>query len=325
MLRPRLRMAALLLCLLAPLLLVRGGKNIKNQEEASRELNLLLLGKDDTSGLADVVMLLNANAEKKEFLLLQIPRDTYISTPNGQYKKLNGASKVLGGDSELCDAISKSMGIEIDGYVSFDTRLVSEAVDLLGGVELFVPMDMDYDDPCQELSIHLKKGKQRLDGKQAVGFVRYRKGYLRADIGRIDAQKIFLSAFARTALEKIEKKDIMPIAKLAARYVKTDLPINRLALFAGMTEGITAEKISFATMPGEEVQSKSSGAWFYILSKKGCAEIVKLLGGEGEFDAEHIYSDASRREFEEIYQKEIKARIYNAVQIDGEGIEITPK
>lgn len=325
MLKPFLRIVALALCLLAPLLFVSGSKIQKNSDEPMQSLNVLLLGKDDASGLADVIMILNVNAEKGEMSLLQIPRDTYISTPAGCSKKINGASRVLGGDGELCKAVGEAMGLEMDGYISVDTEFVSKAVDLFGGVELCVPMDMDYDDPYQGLSIHLKKGKQKLDGRQAVGFVRYRKGYLRADIGRIDAQKIFLSALARTALQSVAKKDVMPLARLAVRYVKTDLPINKLAAIGGVGDGITPENILFVTMPGEEVRSEESGAWFYVLSKKGCDMLLTSLGAKSEFDRGHIFSDSAKKEFEEIYQKEIKARIYNAAEIDGEGIEIKPK
>lgn len=323
MLKLCLKTVALFLCLLASVLLV-SGENEPQSIEAPQNTTLLLLGKDDVSGLADFVALLNVDAVQERVLLVQIPRDTYISIPGGRYKKLNGASKVLGSDGELCALLSNSMGIDIDGYVAFDSDFVKEAVDILGGVELYVPMDMDYEDPYQKLAIHLKKGKQRLNGEQAVGFVRYRKGYLRADIGRIDAQKIFLSALAKTAVERVEKKDIVPLARLAVRYVKTDLPIDRLVSLGGFAGKLTQEKLSFATMPGEEVQSKQSGAWFYLLSKAGCDELLKSLGGTG-FDMGHIYSDTSRTELEEIYNKEIKARIYNAAEIDGEGIDITPK
>ena len=325
MLKPALRILALCLCLLAPVMLVQSGTYEYNNVEIPETLNVLVLGKDDSSSLADVVMLVNINTSDKKVTLLQIPRDTYINLGEESYKKINGASKFLGGDSKLCEKISDSMGIDVDGYVSFDTDLVRETVDVLGGVELYVPMDMDYDDPYQNLSIHLRKGKQILSGDEAVSFVRYRKGYLRADIGRIDAQKIFVSAFAKTLFEKTNIRDVLPLSKMVMRYIKTDLPITELASLGFAMYKTSPENISFATMPGEEVQSQKSGAWFYILSHSGCAELLESLGAESEFDTGHIYSDKTRTEFEEIYNREIKAHIYNAAEIDGEGIEITPK
>lgn len=325
MLKPALRILALCLCLLAPLLLVQSGTHKNNNVEIPETFTLLVLGKDDSSSLADVMMLVNINTAEKRAVILQIPRDTYINLGEESYKKINGASKFLGGDTKLCEKISDTMGIKIDGYVSFDTDLVRETVDILGGIELYVPMNMDYDDPYQNLSIHLKKGKQILNGDEAVSFVRYRKGYLRADIGRIDAQKIFVSAFAKTLLEKVGAEDALPLSKVMMRYVKTDLPITELVSLGFSMYKASPENISFATMPGEEVKSEKSGAWFYVLSRNGCEEILKSIGAESGFDREHVYSDRARAEFEEIYNREIKARIYNAAEIDGTGIEIIPK
>ena len=88
---------------------------------------------------------------------------------------------------------------------------------------------------------------------------------------------------------------------------------------------VRAEDISFVTLPGEEVRSSESGAWFYIASLAGCEFLLKELGAERGFDSEHLFSDVSRDEFEDIYGKEIFARIYNAAEINGEGIEIIPK
>ena len=198
MLKPAVRILALFLCLLAPVIFVQSGTYTNNNSDINEKINLLVLGKDDSSSLCDVIILVNVNTADKKLTALQIPRDTYINLGEDSYKKINGASKSLGGDIELCEKISESMGIDIDGYVSFDGDFVREIVDVLGGVELYVPIDMDYEDPYQNLSIHLKKGKQTLNGDQAISFVRYRKGYLRADIGRIDAQKIFLSALVKS-------------------------------------------------------------------------------------------------------------------------------
>jgi len=44
-------------------------------------------------------------------------------------------------------------------------------------VEMYVPYNMDYEDPTQDLYIHIKKGNKLLDGKDAEGFVRFRQGY----------------------------------------------------------------------------------------------------------------------------------------------------
>ncbi len=319
---------ALAFCLLLAFLILTGSaKNAEDKETGVLSAEgkiVLLLGRDDSSGLADAMALVFIEPESR-ITLLQIPRDTYFRVDDKGYKKINGASKILGSDTLLCKELSRAMGIDIDGYISFESEFIRDAVDMLGGVEINIPLDMDYEDPYQGLSIHLSKGKQTLTGSEAVGFVRYRSGYLRADIGRIDAQKLFLAALANRVFEKVKGKDVFPLAKIAIRYLKSDLSIGEMAAIGKAALDVGAEDISFATLPGEEVKSSQSGAWFYIASLAGCEALLTELGAERQFDKEHLFSDASRSEFEDIYGKEIYARIYNTAEINGEGIEIIPK
>ena len=158
--------------------------------------NFLLLGQDEAAGLTDVVIL--AHVEAGRMCMAQIPRDTYLRYTDQNYKKINGAVK-SGGAAALCEALEQALPVVIDGYVLLDLDCVRDAVDLLGGVEIDVPCDMDYEDPTQGLSIHLKKGRTHLSGAEAVHFVRYRAGYVRGDLGRVDAQKLFLAAFLEAA------------------------------------------------------------------------------------------------------------------------------
>ncbi len=82
-----------------------------------------------------------------------------------------------------------------------DYRIVKEYVNLIGGVEVYVPMDMKYSDPVADppLYIDLKQGRQVLDGgDKALQFLRFRKGYADQDLGRIKAQQQFVAA----AIEK---------------------------------------------------------------------------------------------------------------------------
>jgi sugar/nucleoside kinase (ribokinase family) len=93
------------------------------------------------------------------------------------------------------------------------TGAFARAVDAIGGVEADVPFDMHYDDPAQGLHIHLEKGRQRLDGKAAEQFLRYRSGYATGDLGRVDAR----SGFLRTVLSQVkEKMTAASAAKIAA-------------------------------------------------------------------------------------------------------------
>ncbi len=299
---------------------------MREAETVSRDTeNLLILGHDKASGLTDVVMLASFDKAADKLMLFQIPRDTYFASGSGDYKKINGACRRLGGAAELCDSLSEALGLPIGGYVEFDTEFVSAAVDFVGGVTLNVPCDMDYEDPAQKLSIHLKKGKQTLDGESAVGFIRYRSGYLRADLGRIDAQKLFLAAFSRAFSQKVKRSDIPRAMVLAMKHIKTDLGVGDMVALAMSSVRLSGEDITVTTLPGEEVQSEYSGAWYYILSRSGCEEaLFDILQGNG-FDPQGRFTDSTRNSFDQIYHKDIKAVPHSFASLEGEGIGIAQK
>ena len=95
------------------------------------------------------------------------------------------------------------LGIPIDYYIKVNIKGFISLVDDLGGVDFYVPCDMDYDDPYQDLHIHYKQGQQKLNGQQAMEVARFRKnndgtGY--SDVGRTQTQQKLLVALAKKVL-----------------------------------------------------------------------------------------------------------------------------
>ena len=288
------------------------------------DYRVLILGKDDAASLCDVMMLASFDLETPALSVIQIPRDTYLAYTSADYKKINGAVRSLGGERALCSFLGKTLGVPIDGYVSFDLDFVADAVDMLGGVEVDVPFDMNYDDPYQDLSIHLEQGRQTLSGKEATHFIRYRSGYLRGDLGRIDAQKLFVASFLKAFLEKGGTGDLPKAAVLAAKYLRTDMPVNTMVALAGVVRQIEPEHLTLLTLPGEETQSEYSGAWYYIVSRDGMREVVeRFLGADGNaFDLSGRFTDRNRRAFREIYERKISPEAYTLQGLLGGELKI---
>ena len=254
--------------------------------------NFLILGKDNAAGLCDVVILGSANADSGDVNLMQIPRDTYLNYTDSSYKKLNGAYNSLGSASAVSQILSEALGVEIDYYIAFDLETVSKMVDIVQGIEIDVPCDMDYDDPAQNLSIHLKAGKQTLDGKSAVEFLRYRSGYITGDIGRLDAQKLFLNAFVQKMKNTKDPIRLYNIYKLISSNAETNIKEQDLISMGLKYNPSQNKKISYMTAPGEAVQSEISGAWYYILSRQSMTEILKdRFNGQGIFDKSYKFVD----------------------------------
>ncbi len=281
----------------------------------------MLLGKDEAAGLCDVMMVASFDTEAKTLSVMQIPRDTYLRYTEADYKKINGALRTLGDEKKLCQWLGEALGLSLDAYVSFDLSFLEKAVDLLGGVEIDVPFDMNYDDPYQGLSIHLKKGKQRLSGKEATQFVRYRAGYARGDIGRMDAQKLFAASLAKQYLES--ESDLTGAILLALQYVRTDLRVGQMIAMAGALRQMSADHMTILTLPGEEVQSSYSGAWYYVASRQGAEAAMRdFFDAVGTFDPKKLLTDRSRPDFHQIYEKNISPEVFTVSELLGGKLKI---
>lgn len=212
--------------------------NITNNQRYYKQLiadsdrNVLIIGEDATSGNFDTIILASVSEKNKTIQLINFPRDIYIDYSDEVLNKLKKKSPALYkakgfqkinaahtvgarieykdgngrfGDSNydfLADLIEEVFGVTIDDYAYVNTKGFREIVDLFGGVEVYVPVRMKYDDPTQNLHIDLQKGTQVLNGKQAEGFVRFRQGYDEkgvfrnySDQFRKENQNEFLKAF----------------------------------------------------------------------------------------------------------------------------------
>ena len=108
----------------------------KAEKSADQPYCILVMGSDAVSGLYDVMTLVSFDSANERICILQLPRDTYAEYTEGSYKKLNGASRALGGAKELCGFIGECFQISIDGYVCLDLEAFRDSVDAIGGVEI---------------------------------------------------------------------------------------------------------------------------------------------------------------------------------------------
>ena len=107
----------------------------------------------------------------------------------------------------------------------------------IDGVDFNVPVNMDYDDPYQDLHIHFSAGMQHLTGEEALKVVRFRhnndgSGYGSEDIGRMQTQQNFLKAVAQQTLTLSNVDKIDTFVKIFQQYVDTDLTLGNLAWLA---------------------------------------------------------------------------------------------
>ncbi len=287
-------------------------------------MNILVAGADRTSGLHDVLMLVHIDTSVPCVTVLQIPRDTYAAYTDGSYRKLNGAAKALGGMDALCSFMSQTLGVEIHRYVSLEADALAAVVNAIGGVTITLPDALHYEDPAQSLSIHLPAGRQTLDGKTAEYFVRYRMGYVRGDLGRMDAQKLFLAALASSLRDSLDLPSAVRLASAVLPRTKTNLSVTELTRLVRAAFAIDDEQVTLLTIPGEEVIATQSGASYYAVSAPAAAEVLVHYFGTpmGGFDRERMLRNARYPSFCEIYDTYRPYVAYSMGQIADEGIEI---
>ena len=215
---------------------------------------ILVSGVDNNNGGSDTNILVAVDAGKGEIYGVSIPRDTkaYVG---GKTHKINAAYSV-GGMEGLAEVISEQLGIPVDYTVRVDLQSFVALVDAIHGVDFDIPVDMDYDDPYQDLSIHFAKGLQHLNGEDALKVVRFRHnndgtGYGNEDIGRMQTQQAFLKAVARQTLTMSNLDKLDDFVRIFEKHVQTDLTLGNLAWLGKAAVEIGAEHIDFSTLPGE--------------------------------------------------------------------------
>jgi LCP family protein required for cell wall assembly len=210
---------------------------------------ILVSGADDGNGKSDTNILVSLDVENGQVFGVSIARDTKAFI-QGKNRKLNAAYG-LGGVELLADTVSDQLGIPVDYTVLVDLKAFQALVDTIGGVDFYIPVDMHYEDPYQDLSIHFSKGMRHLSGEEALKVVRCRSAYASQDIGRMQTQQDFLKAVAKQLMTPEIALKLPDLCGIFINYVETDLNAGNLAWLGGEVLNMGMDNISFATLPGE--------------------------------------------------------------------------
>ncbi len=220
-------------------------------------VNVLLLGVDSLDGdkkgiRTDTMMVLSMDPKSGDSSILSIPRDTRVKIRGRKgYDKIN-AAHAYGGVELSVQAAKDLLGIPIHHYVKVDYQALYKTVDDVGGVEVYVPMNMKYNDPyaTPPLRINLKKGTQVLDGDKAMQFLRFRKGYANQDLGRIESQQKFMDALAKKVLSASSIFRIKDYIDTFNMYVDTDMSVSEMASLGMQAKKMDVNNIRKETVPG---------------------------------------------------------------------------
>ncbi len=201
-------------------------------------------------GLTDTMLLVRFNPEAKKLVLLSVPRDTRTNIPGYGTTKINAAN-VYGGPSLAARSTSEMLGgIGIDRYVTINVQGVQALVDALGGVNIYVPKDMKYQDDSQHLYINLKTGRQHLNGDQVLQLLRFRYDEY-GDIGRIQRQQMVMRALMEQTLNPATLTRLPKILSVIQSYIDTNLSVEELVALVGFAAQMQRSNVQMLVVPGD--------------------------------------------------------------------------
>ena len=243
-----------------------GDADIKVEERTDGRYSVLVVGTDDAGLNTDTILVASLDSKHNTASVMSIPRDT-MSNVTRNVKKINaayasGAKDGVGNIDNLKKEVSYLMGFPVDNYVVIDLTAFEELIDALGGVTIDVPRDMHYDDPYQDLHIHIEKGLQTLNGKDAMGFVRYRRGYTEGDLGRVKAQQLFIRALAEQVATPATVTKLPQLTDIILDNMRTDLTYGELVWF--VKEAVSVDmstNLHMFTLPGVAETVKPNGSY----------------------------------------------------------------
>ena len=237
----------------------------------SKRKNLLVLGIEGKAR-TDVIIFLSLDPKYNNLDIISIPRDTYYyekGYERGDQRKINAAYGRKKGKGSM-EAVEKILGgLPINNYIAIEYEGVEALIDTLGGIEIEVPCHMEVG------GIEINEGLQKLDGKQALQFLRFRKGYRDGDLGRIKVHQKFIDE----AINKFLSSSFLEIIKAGYGSIKTDMSLEEAIAYAKQLKGIKEENISMRILPGKAEYKEFGGKnWsFYFHDPIETKALIKTI------------------------------------------------
>lgn len=230
------------------------------------QFTILFLGfdsQDNGSGnLHDVNYLIQFNLSTASMNILQIPRDTYMpgytNSSTGKFNSIyEHGDKDKSNIQRVVDCVQECFGVPVDAYVTTTCDNVAEIVDIVGGVPINMPYPVVF-----EADKVIPDGEQVLSGEESEWFLRFRYGYQDGDIGRVQAQRIFMAAAMKKAISMNTVQIFSAVNKVYKQeLIATDLSMEDISRIADLAGTIDMGNVNIFMLPGESAMANSQSIW----------------------------------------------------------------
>lgn len=232
----------------------------------TRADNILVVGSDSRQGAnaaygrdegarTDTMILFHVPADGRKVRGISLPRDSMVRIPAcktaaGVVPARTGMINSAFNEAGLQCAwktVEGVTGVRVDHVVQIDFTGFKDMVDALGGVEMDIPQAVDD----KKAKLHLRPGRQKLNGEQALGYARARYSVGDgSDLGRIQRQQALMKAMADTARQRLsDPPKVYAFLRAATKSITTDAGFGLKQMFdLAMSVGDGGD-VAFHTVP----------------------------------------------------------------------------
>ncbi|MER7467547.1 LCP family protein [Streptomyces sp. NPDC097981] len=273
-------------------------------------INILVIGTDKRSGAgnegygdaesvghADTTILFHVSKDRSNATALSIPRDLITNIPACPTKQPDGSTKTIPGQKGTrfnvslgqegrdpgCTmrTVKEITGVTVDHFMMVDFNAVKVLSTAVGGVPVCLAKSVDDKDS----QLKLDAGEHRLQGEQALAFVRTRHAFgNESDLDRIKTQQQFLGSMMREMKSKetlTSPKKFFSLAEAATKSLNVDSgigSINKLTNLAGELKDMDLKNITFTTLPVLDNPNEPVGKKATVVINQGVADpLLKMI------------------------------------------------
>lgn len=262
--------------------------------------NVLLIGSDSRAGLdpdgdhtaggrSDTLMLAHVPADRRHVYLMSIMRDAWVDVPGHGQAKVN-AAYAWGGVPLTVQTVEQLLDVRIDHVAEIDLAGFEDVTDALGGVTVQSPQDFDA------RGHHFVRGANRLDGEQALAFVRERHAFADADHTRVRNQQAFLRGVFDQVVSRGTLTDpgrLQEFVAATSEHLAVDpgLDAATIARLGWSLRGVRPDDLVTFTMPTAGGGTAPDGQSFVRLAEHDRSAISAALRSD---DLQHWLDDRPR-------------------------------
>ncbi len=261
-------------------------------------LRVLVMGLDEnwtdsdvayTAGArTDTLIGVNIDLASKQVSVLSIPRDLWVYIPKSGYGKINEAYGD-GGPQRTETTVQKNLGVPpFDYYVVLRLDATKNIINAIGGLDVNVEKDMDYDDTWGQLHIHLKKGTQHLTGDQVVGYIRFRHDP-EGDFGRMRRQRQVVQILAKRFRDPNIALHLPALLAVVKDNIRTDMTFGKLYDLALGMRGVSPQSVHSSVLPVEIGWTNGESVLFASSDASKTVHQYLVVGFGTKFDPSNVH------------------------------------